>query len=934
MTRHLSQLGVMNETDLNLRTWEPGTEEASTHAEFYPTNYNQEVWTFEVEQSIPSCFERQVAASRKRLAVRTAGYDLTYDALNRWANRISRSITGVVTPGTGVVAILLNHDAPLIAAIVGVLKSGNCYVAMEPSHPVERLRKICEDSEAVLLITDTANSSLTRSIMRDQCVLLNLDALPLDVPDDDLELEIPPSALAHIVYTSGSTGIPKGVCQSHGNVLHNVRNYTSASRMTAADRCSLLSLCCYAPSVSDIFAALLNGAAVLPFKIAEMGPAKMGEWLRREEISVYHSVPLVFRNMASAVTDQRGFPHLRLIKLGGEPVLRSDVDLFKQHFSDRCRLYVGLGTSETNIIRCMLLDKQTEIDGYTVPAGFAVEGKEVVLLDDNQREVPVGEIGEIAVGSLYLFKGYWRKPELTEASFVPDPRCSGQRLFRTGDMGRMLPDGTLLHLGRRDSQIKIRGVRIDPSEVESAVKELPEVRDCVVIALQDEPGETQLVAYLIAKTDEVPNTSTLRMQMAEKLPSELIPSAFVWLDRIPLTLNGKVDRNALPRPKKIDFGEQDRPKDLLELKLISVWQRLFKLENIGRHDNFFDLGGHSLLAAQLVAEIEFHFGCKLPISVLLQMPTVESLARRLAREDWKPVRSSLVPLQPLGARPPLFIAPGWGGSLLWFINNFREEFAPDQPVYGLQTIGLDGEEERDASIEEMASHYVNEIRASHPEGPYYLAGYSMGGLIAFEIAQQLRRQGQRVAFLGLLDTSPQSVPWTVYALTFAPYFWQRLQLHVKQLRATPVRESLGYVRERWETLRWWISKNRRRSKVVTMAPEIDISVPQAPGIQDYYIALADAYRPRRYPGSIDVFFSEAKKLDMISTWSRLARAGATLHQLAGNHTGIIGSEYGPATAKTMKAALGCAQQDALPLHYLANKEFLPEGFTPVQRTVE
>ena len=782
----------MNDSDLIRRSSEPGTEEAGTHAVIHATNSCQELPAFEVEQSITTRFEQQVAANSDRLAVRTPGYDLTYDTLNRWANRIAHSITGLVTPGTGVVAILLDHDAPLIAAIMGVLKSGNCYIAMEPSHPVDRLRKICEDSEAVLLITDTANSSLAHNIMRDQCALLNLDALPSDVPDDNLELDIPPSALAHIVYTSGSTGIPKGVCQTHRNVLHNVRNYTNACHLTAADRCSLLSLCCYAPSVSDIFAALLNGAAVLPFKVAEKGSAELGEWLRSEEISVYHSVPMVFRNMAGAVTDQRGFPHVRLVKLGGEPVLRGDVDLFKQHFSDHCLLYVGLGTSETNIIRCILLDKQTEVDGYTVPAGFAVEGKEVVLLDDNQQEVPVGETGEIAVSSSYLFTGYWRRPELTEASFVPDPRRNGGRVFRTGDMGRMLADGMLLHLGRRDSQIKIRGVRIDPSEVESAAKELPEVRDCVVIAMQDGPGETRLVAYLVAKTEEAPDASTLRLRLAEKLPSELVPSAFVWLERIPLTPNGKVDRKALPRPKT-DFGEQDGPRNLLELKLIQVWQRLFQRENIGRHDNFFELGGHSLLAVQLVCgdRASFwmqaaHFRIVADANRRVSGPASDQERLGTGVEFTGPAATAWI-------QAPTVRPHGWGGDLYWFHASFSHVFAPDQPVYGLQAVGLDGEKERHASVEEMASHYVTEIRSFQPEGPYYLAGYSMGGLIAFEMAQQLWRQGQRVAFLGLLDTVPLSVPWTVYVISVAPHFWQRCKFHVKQLWTVPAGEYPGYM---------------------------------------------------------------------------------------------------------------------------------------------
>ncbi len=254
----------------------------------------------------------------------------------------------------------------------------------------------------------------------------------------------------------------------------------------------------------------------------------------------------------------------------------------------------------------------------------------------------------------------------------------------------------------------------------------------------------------------------------------------------------------------------------------------------------------------------------------------------------------------------------WMGreSLTGLSTNFKQVFAPDQPVYGLQTIGPDGEKERHACIEEMASHYVSEIRAFQPEGPYYLAGYSMGGLVAMEMAEQLRRQGQRVAFLGLLDTNPISVSWIDYVVSVAPYLWQRFKFHVKQLRAMPLREYVGYVRDRWEKLRWWINKNRRMPKVVMKASEKNTSEPQLPGIQDYYKDLACAYRLRRYAGSINVFISEADNSHMVRAWSRLARDGATIHQLTGNHLEIIRGEHGPETAKALKAALECAQQDS------------------------
>ncbi|HMH62944.1 MAG TPA: alpha/beta fold hydrolase, partial [Bradyrhizobium sp.] len=385
-----------------------------------------------------------------------------------------------------------------------------------------------------------------------------------------------------------------------------------------------------------------------------------------------------------------------------------------------------------------------------------------------------------------------------------------------------------------------------------------------------------------------------------------------FLSALPLTPNGKVDRRALPKPTltaAADSGEVVPPRNLLELELIRLWRRLFQQEDIGRQDNFFELGGHSLLAARLTTEIDKLLGCKLPIAALFQSPTVESLTRRLTGENWAPPWSSLAPLQPLGAKPPFFLVHGWGGDVFVFLG-LAELLAPDQPAYGLQAVGLDGKSARHTTIENMAAHYVQEIRSFQPEGPYYLGGYSMGGLIAFEMAQQLHRLSQRVALLVLFDTMPICViPWTVYGRAMASYLPERFVFHLRQWSEMPNRDRLDYFRGRWAALQCWIARNRSKSPV-TAPPPADSQPSQVPGFADYYQALASAYRLHRYPGSVVVFISEDAKPHWLSSWRHLVRGGVSLHRIPGKHLQLLTPGYLPALGKALRTVLKRAQQDA------------------------
>ncbi|MBA2448197.1 MAG: non-ribosomal peptide synthetase [Chloroflexi bacterium] len=602
----------------------------------HPTNPFVEFRKEEVEQSIPARFEQQVATYADRLAVKSRRHELTYGALNRAANRAARAILDRRGGGERPIALLLEHDAPMIVAMLGVLKAGHFYVPLDYSAPRARLAYILEDSQASLLVTNNQNLSAAEELAHDRLPLLNLDELEPDLSAENLGLSLSPDTLTWILYTSGSTGQPTGVVQNHRNVLHFMMNHTNGLHICSEDRLALLHSCSVNAANHDIFTALLNGASLHPLDIKEEGVADLANWLIGQEITYCHVVPTLFRHLVDTLTGAERFPKLRLIRLGAEPARARDVELYKQHFSRGCILVNRLGHSETGTLLWYFIDRETRIDGPTVPVGYGVEDNEILLLDEAGVEVGLNGIGEIAVRSRYLSPGYWRRPDLTRAAFQPDPEGGDERLYWTGDLGRMLPDGCLVHVGRKDSQVRIRGHRIELDEIEIALLDLDAINEAVVVAAEDRSGDQRLVAYIVPRGRPAPTVTTLRSALAERLPDYMIPSAFVTLDALPLAPNGKVNRRALPPPGSVRpaLGTPFvAPRTPVEEMLAGIWAGVLGLDEIGVHDEFLALGGDSLLATQVAARLGDAFRMELPLPILLAAPTVADQAEALVREE-------------------------------------------------------------------------------------------------------------------------------------------------------------------------------------------------------------------------------------------------------------------------------------------------------------
>jgi amino acid adenylation domain-containing protein len=587
----------------------------------------------EVEQSIPQRFEQQVRAYGDHLAVKWDRGSYDYAALNATANRLARAILSRSGNAAEPVALLFEHGGEALAAIMAVLKAGKFYVVLDPGYPPDRLEYMLEDSGARLMVTDAYSHQYARQLCGSTIELLRFDDVDRSLSGADLAAYPAPDALAMILYTSGSTGGPKGVMHSHRSILADARNHSNGWSITACDRCVLSASLSFASSVRTIYGSLLKGAAVLPYDAKKNGFGGLTPWLLDNEITIVRAVPTSFRSFMETLDEDQVFPAVRVLSAGGEPMLRSDVDQFNRHFLPHCVLSHAFGPTECLTVCWVLVPHGTHVAEGKLPIGRCVPDKEVVLLDESRREVAAGEVGEIAVRSRYLSAGYWRDPKRTRAAFLPDPGGGEVRTYLTGDLGRRGTDGILVHVGRRDFQVKIRGFRIEVAEIESALRAVKGIRDAVVVGRETEPGEMRLVAYFVASGAPPVSTRTLREHLAQTLPDYMMPSAFVAMAAIPQTPNGKTDRLRLPPPMPVrrDLDEPLKaPRNAIEVDLVAIWKEILAVDQLGIDDDFLSLGGDSLKAAQIAARMASRFRLEVPASAPLRLETVGRMAELVA----------------------------------------------------------------------------------------------------------------------------------------------------------------------------------------------------------------------------------------------------------------------------------------------------------------
>jgi amino acid adenylation domain-containing protein len=586
----------------------------------------------DVERSIAQRLEQMARRHGGDLAVKWQGGSYTHAALGATANRLARAMLQRCGREPEPVALLFAHGGEALAAMMAVLKAGKFYVVLDAGYPPERLKHMLKDSGARLMVADAESHAFARELCGATIELIGFGDVDPSLSDDDPGGHPAPDDLAMIMYTSGSTGGPKGVMHSHRSILADARNHTDTWGLGALDRHVLSDSLSFASSVRTIYGSLLNGAAVFPYNVRKNGFSGMKRWLLDNEITILRAIPTSLRNFMATLSEDDVFPAVRVVAAGGEPILRSDVDNFNRHFGPHCVLSHSFGPTETLTVTFAIVPHATRVTEGKLPIGHCAADRQVALLGESGREVADGEVGEIAVTSRNLSPGYWRDPDRTRAVFLPDAAGGGARTYLTGDLGKRGPGGVLVHVGRRDSQVKVRGYRVEVSEIESALCALKGIREAVVVARETAPGETSLIAYFVESGPQPMLPRQLRAQLAHTLPDYMLPSVFVAMAAIPQTASGKTDHQRLPPIpvwSAVDDGSRT-PRNEIEVDLAAIWKEILRVDQLGIDDDFLHLGGDSLKAAQIAVRVADRFKCEVPASAALRLETVARMAEVVA----------------------------------------------------------------------------------------------------------------------------------------------------------------------------------------------------------------------------------------------------------------------------------------------------------------
>ena len=825
----------------------------------------------EIEQTIPSRFEKQVARHAARIAIRTQSSSLTFEELNRTADRIAVGILDQLGDREEPVAILFEQSAEAVIAILAILKAGKIFLPIDPACPRPRLAAQLADSGCRLILTDERSVSQTERWTGHGISVLDMNQVSARSSGASARVELTPDRLACLFYTSGSTGDPKGVIDNHRNVLHNIMRYTNNLCITADDRLSLIQAPAFSGTVSSLFGALLNGASVCPFDVRKEGFEALAGWVNEIGITIYHSVPAIFRGLVSG---ERQFPAVRVVRLEGDQALPLDVDLHRRFFPEKSHLAIGLGATETGLSCQYLIDGDTIVDAGTVPVGYPTQDFSVSIRDETGADVGKLLPGEIAVHSRFLAVGYWRQERLQRSVFLPDPADKQSRMYLTGDRGRLRDDGCLEFLGRQDSQPRIRGQCVELGEVEAALLGVRGISQAVAAVRKDARGEPQLVAYLAGSPGNEPSLSVIREVLALELTDAMIPSRVVHLNSLPLSENGKLDRRKLPAPPsdRECVSKDSRPaNDDTEIKLIGIWEDVLGQCPVGPNDNFFDLGGDSLKAALICAKIEQVFGKQIPEHSLNLSQTVADLAIEL--RNVIPVRrkETIVALQPRGSKPPLYFVHDHFGRISWY-GPLAGRLGADQPCYGIQVSSDADLQPKITSLEDLASYYIGKIRSMQPSGPIHVAGLCFGGVVAFEMAQQLAARREPVGLVGLIGVSPHDFPGAVSPLP--AFLWRR---HAQvELLARQVRRIGGKIRG-------LADRRTRRDKrgEADPVPETAGFPAKSPVIAAHHSTLFRNYNWRPYPGPIELLLeghmARLYTRHPVENWQKLSTHGVVVH---------------------------------------------------------
>jgi amino acid adenylation domain-containing protein len=848
-------------------------------------------------------FHNQVELRPHAPAVTQREITLTYGQLDCRANALAQQLLALGVGPETLVGLMIDRNPDMVVGLLGILKTGAAYVPLDPAFPAERLSFMLSDAKPAVVVTQPG--------LRD-CAPPGTPTILVDGARTGVEAQsvarppvvIEPWTRAYVIYTSGSTGRPKGVEITHGALANLLDSFATRPGMTSADVVLAHTTLSFDIAVIELWLPLFTGARIV-LADPERGTdgRLISDLLARSGVTFVQATPALWRLVLDAGWQNgRGVTALS----GGEPLSR---DLANALLATGADLWNVYGPTETTVWSSLW---HVDAEG-PILIGHPIRNTELYVLDADLNPVPAGEPGELCIGGAGLARGYLNHPALTADRFPRHPFSAARdaRLYRTGDRARSHGDAGLECLGRLDLQIKIDGFRVEPGEVEAVLSGHDAVEQAIVCARERSPGDRRLVAYVVHGSSAPPKQDELVALARAKLPAYMVPSAFVMLRNAPLTPSGKIDRESLPRPDWRRASADAAAASLrtpLQRRLAEMWRDILGISEVAPDDNFFDVGGRSRLGAQLFIRIETELGPRLPLATLFEAPTLAGLARAIEQSNqmsrlWR----CLVPITPNGSGIPLFCVHPVGGNVLAY-RDLARHLSP-VPCYGLQAVGLDGRAAPLATVEDMASRYIDEIRSVRPHGPYQLCGFSFGGLVAFEMAVRLRAQNEAVSLLALLDTDfpdcailaawPGRSP--LFRRRLYP-FWQQLRRHGRSLRRLGPR---GYLRAGARSLAQRRSVGSRNGA----RADSDRFTLLAERVRKANTRAAIRYVPARYDGALTYFRAQHRSapghgeevLNAIATHGELV-------DIEGGHSDLRLEPQVQIVAREMLARMDAASQ--------------------------
>lgn len=886
-------------------------------------------------------FAEQVKRVPDAVAVMDEDNRLTYRELDQRANQLAHYLRKRGVGPEVIVGLCLERSVETVVALIGILKAGGAYLPLDLSYPGKRLSFMLHDARVAVLLTE---ERLLDRLPAGSVPITSIDRESKEISEESTaapDNRVSSDNLAYVIYTSGSTGRPKGVMVTHGGLDNYLRWCSSAYDVAGGDGSLVHSPLSFDLTVTSLFAPLVCGSQVTLVR-EDVGIESLSAALNRQGgYSLLKITPAHVESLGYLLSSPAAAAGARALIIGGE-ALRGEQLAFWRRAAPHTRIFNEYGPTETVVGCCVYEIPAGELEPGAIPIGRPIANTQLYILDRELQPVLLDEPGELYIGGAGVARGYLNEAELTAEKFVPNPFAEqgGERLYRSGDKARYLRDGNIEFLGRMDDQVKVRGYRIEPGEVEAVLLQHPAIREGVVVARARPAGDMCLTAYLVWQPQQQLTVNAVRDFLGNKLPQYMIPAVFVVLDALPLNKNGKVDRDALPSPEgnRPDLIESYvGPRDKGEIQLTRIWEAVLGIRNIGIRDNFFELGGNSLIAVRLFAQIAESFGRKLSLSTLFRAPTIELLAGVLS-EGSSASERSLVTIQPQGAKPPLYCLHACSPHAFIYLPLVRH-LDTDQPVYGLQARGINDCDEPFRTIAEMAAHYAREIRQFQPQGPYYLLGDTLGGLFAFEVARLLSEQGEQVALLAMIDTHCPLPP-----ALWRRLFCQRVYLKEKGLRRF-VSDAIFAAGRELDIKLWKIVRNKERGIGKLLSPGMraagrtakqmivrtshswsrtqEVAV-ETPFVSDDPIArteraiveaVQEGYSPpkKAFPGRITYFLAEEspyrlKYNDNRLDWGKLAGAGFEVHRIPAGHDTIREEPHVAILARKLTACLERARQ--------------------------